>query len=198
MIHAILLAAGQATRMGQPKQLLDWQGQPLVRHVAQIALASPLAGLVVVLGAYAPQVRAALVGLAGPLTLVTCTDYATGQAASLRCGLAALPPETSAALVLLADQPLITPALIEHLLAAFAATPAALAVVPRYQGRRGNPVLLAAALFAELRALEGDRGARDLLQQHAEHVRWLELDDPAVLSDLDTPDDYRRLRENSR
>lgn len=195
MIYAILLAAGQATRMGQPKQLLDWQGQPLVRHVAQTALASPIAGLVVVLGAYAPQVRAALAGLAGALTLVTCADYATGQAASLRCGLAALPAETSAVLVLLVDQPLITPALIERLFAAFADTPNALAVVPRYQGRRGNPVLLAAALFSELHALTGDRGARDLLQQHAKRVCWLELDDPAVLSDLDTPDDYRRLRD---
>jgi molybdenum cofactor cytidylyltransferase len=183
--------------MGQPKQLLDWQGQPLVRHVAQTALDSPLAGLVVVLGAYAPQVRAALADLAAPLSLVTCADYATGQAASLRCGLAALPLETSAALVLLVDQPLITPALIERMLAAFAAAPAPLAVVPCYQGRRGNPVLLAAALFAELHALEGDRGARDLLQHHAERIRWLELDDPAVLSDLDTPDDYRRLRNTN-
>jgi molybdenum cofactor cytidylyltransferase len=193
MIHAILLAAGQAIRMGRPKQLLDWHGQPLVRHVAQTALASPLAGLVVVLGAYAPQVRTALDGLGGPLSLVTCADYAAGQAASLRCGLAALPVEASAALVLLVDQPLITPALIERMLAAFVAAPAALAVVPRYQGRRGNPVLLAAALFAELRTLEGDHGARHLLQHHAEGVHWLELDDPAVLSDLDTPADYRRL-----
>jgi molybdenum cofactor cytidylyltransferase len=194
MFYVILLAAGQSARMGQPKQLLDWHGRPLVRHMAEVALSSRLDGAVVVLGAYAPAVRAALDGLSGPLELVACADYAAGQAASLRCGLATLPSEAGAALVLLVDQPLVTPALIDQLCAAFVADPTALAVVPRYQGRRGNPVLLSAGLFAELRTLEGDHGARDLLQRHAARVRWLDLDDPAVVTDLDTPADYRRLR----
>lgn len=193
MIYGILLAAGTSSRMGQPKQLLDWHGQPLVRHVAATALASQLDGLVVVLGAVAPAVRATLTDLAGPLQFVTCPDYAEGQAASLRCGLAALPAGTQAALILLVDQPLVTTALINHMLSDWRRDPVALALIPRYQGQRGNPVLLAASLLPELAALQGDRGARVILANYAEQVRWLDLDDPAVVTDLDTPEAYQSL-----
>ncbi len=196
MIYGILLAAGRSARMGQPKQLLLWRGRPLVRHVAEMALASRLKGLVVVLGAEAQAAREALAGLAGPVQTVECADYSTGQAASLRCGLAALPGSASAAVVLLVDQPLVGPALLDQLIDAFEADPSALAVVPRYEGRRGNPALLAAGLFDELRGLAGDVGARDVLERHAERVRWLDLADPAILLDADTPEAYARLRES--
>ena len=145
-IYAILLAAGSSTRMGRPKQLLRWRGRPLVRHVAEVALASRAAGLVVVLGAAAEEVGAALAGLGGALTTVVCAGYAAGQAASLRCGLTALPADATAAVVLLVDQPLVTPTLVDQLIHAFAADPGALMVVPRYQGQRGNPALVAAGL----------------------------------------------------
>lgn len=196
MIYGVLLAAGLSSRMGQPKQLLFWRGRPLVRHVAEVALASRLAGLVVVLGAEAVAARAALVGLNGAVQTVQCDAFAEGQAASLRCGLAALPAAATAAVVLLVDQPLVSPALIDRLIAAFQADPGALAVVPRHGGRRGNPALVAASIFAELRALEGDRGARELLERRAAAVRWLDLDDPAVVLDADTPEAFERLRQN--
>jgi molybdenum cofactor cytidylyltransferase len=194
MIYGVLLAAGTSSRMGQPKQLLEWRGQPLVLHVAAQALASRLAGLVVVVGAAAPAVRAALAGLGGPLWLVENGDYAAGQAGSLRVGLTALPAHARAALVLLVDQPLVGPALIDRLLEAYAADPQALALVPHYAGRRGNPVLLAAPLFAELRALEGDVGAREVLARHPAAVRRLDLDDPALVADMDTPEEYRAMQ----
>ncbi len=193
MIYGLLLAAGRSSRMGQPKQLLPWQGRPLVRHVAEVALASQLAGLVVVLGAAAQETRTALQGMHGATTLVDCPDFATGQAASLRCGLGALPPTTSAVVVLLVDQPLITTELLNRMVQLFTEHPGTVAVVPRYEGRRGNPTLLAATLFADLQRLEGDRGARDLLQLHADRISWLDLDDPAVVVDLDTPEAYRAL-----
>ncbi|HMQ30137.1 MAG TPA: nucleotidyltransferase family protein [Chloroflexaceae bacterium] len=196
MIYGVLLAAGRSARMGQPKQLLTWRGRPLVRHAAETALASRLAGLVVVLGAEAPAVRAALAGMGGPVQTVECADYSAGQAASLRCGLAALPGSARAAVVLLVDQPLVGPELLDRLIDAFEADPAALAVVPRYQGRRGNPALLAAGLFDELRELAGDTGARALLERHAGRVRWLDWPDPAVLLDADTPEAYARLRDS--
>lgn len=194
MIYGVLLAAGMSSRMGQPKQLLYWHGKPLVRHMAETALASRLAGLVVVLGAEAVAARAALVGLGGAVQTVECDAYASGQAASLRCGLSALPAAATAAVVLLVDQPLVGPEVIDHLVAAFEADRAALAVVPRHNGRRGNPTLIAAGLFDELRALEGDVGARDLLERNAAAVRWLDLDDPAVVLDADTPEAFERLR----
>lgn len=196
-IHGILLAAGHSSRMHRPKQLLPWQGRPLVRHVAEMALASRLASLVVVAGAEATAVRQALTGLSGPCTIVVCPDYTQGLAASFRCGLGALPATVAGAMILLVDQPHITPGLIDRLISTFAATPGVPAVIPRYQGQRGNPVLLAAHLFAELATLEGDIGARAVLARYAATVRWLDVDDPAVVEDIDTPADYERSQQRA-
>lgn len=193
MIFGVLLAAGASSRMGRPKQLLEWRGRPMVRHAAEQALASRLSGLVVVTGAEASAARAALVGLDGPVQTVENPDYAAGQAGSLRAGLAALPGSTAAALVLLVDQPLVTAALIDRLLDAYEANRSCLAVVPTYQGRRGNPVLLAAPLFAELATLAGDVGARAVLDRHAPRICWLTVDDPAVVTDVDTPEAYNAI-----
>jgi molybdenum cofactor cytidylyltransferase len=190
MTYGILLAAGTSSRMGRPKQLLDWGGVPLVRHVAEQALASRITGLVVVIGAAANAVRAALVGLDGPVLIVENPDYASGQASSLRAGLGALPDSARAALVLLVDQPLVTPGLIDRMIAAYDEHPAALALVPSYAGRRGNPALLARGLFAELQGLAGDVGARGVLAAHAAEVVHVAVDDPAVATDIDTPEDY--------
>jgi molybdenum cofactor cytidylyltransferase len=193
MIYGILLAAGSSTRMGQPKQLLIWQGQTLVRHMARQALASRLDGLLVVVGAEAATTRAALAGLDGPLQTVENSAYLAGQATSLRVGLSALPSVARAALVLLVDQPFVGPALINQIVENYEQEPA-LAVVPMYRGQRGNPTLLARPLFEELKMLEGDVGARIVLQRHAEQVRWLEIDDPAVVTDVDTPGEYERAK----
>jgi molybdenum cofactor cytidylyltransferase len=197
MIFGVLLAAGMSSRMGRPKQLLEWGGRPLVRHVAEAALASRLAGVVVVLGAEAEAARGALEGLGGPVQTVEIADYASGQAASLRSGLSSLPASASAAVVLLVDMPLVGPALIDRLIAEYEAHPEAVAVVPRYGGRRGNPTLLAAALFEELRGLEGDTGARSVLERHGERVRWLDVDDAAVVTDADTPEAYAQMQHTA-
>lgn len=194
MIFGVLLAAGMSSRMGRPKQLLEWGGRPLVRHVAEMALASRLAGLVVVLGAEAEAARGALEGLGGPVQTVESADYASGQAASLRSGLSSLPTSARAAVVLLVDMPLVGSALIDQLIGAYEADPSALAVVPRYRGRRGNPTLLAAELFDELRGVEGDTGARTVLERYRERTRWLDVDDAAVVSDADTPEAYEEMR----
>ncbi|NTV63669.1 MAG: nucleotidyltransferase family protein [Oscillochloris sp.] len=192
MIYGILLAAGTSSRMGQPKQLLAWRGRPLVRHVAEQALASRLAGLVVVVGAAADDVRAALAGLEGRLLIVDNPAYAEGQAGSLRAGLSALPTAARAALVLLVDQPLVGPALIDRILAVYAAQPTAAALVPLCQGRRGTPVLLGHELFDQIQGLTGDIGARAVLAAHP-GVALISLDDPALLLDLDTPEQYAEM-----
>jgi molybdenum cofactor cytidylyltransferase len=199
MIYGLLLAAGTSSRMGQPKQLLDWHGQPMVRHVAQQALGSNLAGLVAVVGAAADRVQAALVDL--EVTVVTNPDYATGQASSLRAGLNVLPTTVAAVVVLLVDQPLVTPTLINTLVATFQqerarAAPGPVAVIPRYGGQRGNPVLLARALFPELQQLQGDVGARAVLQRYAAQIHWRDTTDPAVISDIDTLEAYERQKKN--
>ncbi|NTW01143.1 MAG: nucleotidyltransferase family protein [Oscillochloris sp.] len=194
MICGILLAAGTSSRLGRPKQLLEWGGRPLVRHVAEQALASRICALVVVVGAVADAVRATLVGLDGPVLIAENPEYASGQASSLRVGIGALPAAARAALVLLVDQPLITPTLIDCVIAAYDACPDALAVVPYYHGQRGNPVLLSRMLFSELRALDGDVGARQVIAHHTAEVCQIDVNDPAVLMDMDTPEDYAQMR----
>jgi molybdenum cofactor cytidylyltransferase len=193
MIYGILLAAGSSTRMGQPKQLLSWQGQTLVRHMARQALASKLDGLIVVVGAEAATTRAALAGLDGPLQTVENSSYLAGQATSLRVGLSSLPSVAQAALVLLVDQPFVGPELINRILERYEQNPM-LAIVPLYRGQRGNPTLLTRPLFDELKTLEGDVGARTVLQHHADRVDWMEIDDPAVVTDVDTPGEYERAK----
>lgn len=191
MIAVLLLAAGESRRMGRPKQLLPWCGKPLVRHAAETALQAQADELLVVLGAHAEAVAAALHGLT--LRLVQNPGYATGQAGSLRVGLAALPADADAAIVLLADQPLLKPALLDALIAERGASRAPL-VVPRHGGQRGNPVLLGRELFAELAALEGDTGARPIFERHREQIAWVEAP-PAVLFDVDSPAAYAALLE---
>ncbi|GAB4209642.1 MAG: nucleotidyltransferase family protein [Roseiflexaceae bacterium] len=173
--------------MGQPKQLLDWSGRPLVRVAAETALAGGLEPVVVVAGHAHDLVAAALEGL--PVTIVYNPDYAEGQSSSLRAGLDALAPDTQAALVLLVDQPYVTPAIVTALIEAWQRSGAAV-VAPVYSGQRGNPVLFARALFPELRAISGDRGARDLLATSPERIQLIPFNDTRPLLDIDTPEDY--------
>ncbi|WP_298400481.1 nucleotidyltransferase family protein [uncultured Chloroflexus sp.] len=192
-IVGLLLAAGQSTRMGQPKQLLVWKGRPLVAHIATEALASQLAGLTVVVGAAEAQVRVALRDLS--VQIVTNSAYAEGLGTSLAVGLRALPADTTAAMVLLVDQPLVTVRLINELINAYRAVPAALALVPVYRSQRGNPVIIAADLFAELTTLRGDAGARAVFNRYTDQIVWHETNDPAVITDADTPEAWRALQE---
>ena len=192
MIAGVLLAAGRSERMGQPKLLLPWQGVPLIRHMAQIALASELDELIVVTGHRAQHMAAALAEL--PLRLVHNAQFLDGQSTSLRAGIAALAPEVEAAVVLLADHPLLQPATIDALLACYRRADAPLAV-PRYEGRRGNPVLFGRALFGELLEITGDQGARAVVKAHAAQIAWVDVADEGILLDLDTPDMYAQLAD---
>lgn len=189
-IAAIILAAGASTRMGRPKQLLDWGGRPLVRLAAEQALAARLDEVLVVVGGASDAVAAALAGL--PLRIVANLDYAAGQSTSLRVGVAALDPSVEAAIIMLGDQPFVTAAIVERLVAEWHATRAPI-IAPLYRGRRGNPVLFARAIFPELLAIAGDQGARGILSAHAQDVRLVPFDDDRPLADIDTPEDYERL-----
>ncbi len=188
-VAAVLLAAGTASRYraADPrlptKLVAEFDGVPLVRRVAEAALASRAGPVIVVTGHAADAVRAALAGL--PVAFTANPAFASGLASSLRAGLGAVPPEATGALVLLGDMPAVTPPLLDALVAAFAADPGTEAVVPVHGGRRGNPALLARSLFPAAMALAGDEGARRLL--HGARVREVEVRDTAVLLDVDEP-----------
>jgi molybdenum cofactor cytidylyltransferase len=180
-IAGLVLAAGPARRFGAPKQLARLDERPLLEHALAAAAAAPgLARVVVALGAHAPQILAA-VELHGAEPLLVA-DWAEGQSASLRAGVAALADETDAIVVTLGDQPRLTAATIARVLAAWDGD--APAVRATFAGRPGHPVLLARALYPAVAQLDGDAGARELLARP--DVVAVACEEDAV-QDVDTP-----------
>lgn len=194
MIAGIILAAGLSRRMGQPKLLLDWGGQPVIRRAVESARAGGVDDLVVVLGPDAEAIKQALEGL--PVRSVVNPNPEAGQASSIVCGIKALEPNAEAALIVLGDQPALPPQVIPRLLETFRQTKKPV-VAPLYRGAQGNPVLFAASVFAELRALSGDRGARPVVEKDPSRVALAPFDLPMPF-DLDTPEEYDRLRPGRR
>ena len=185
-VAALVLAAGSSRRMGGANKLLQAVGGiAMLRRAANAALASRCTYVLVVTGADADAVQACLAGL--DVRFVHNPEHASGMASSLRRGLAALPADAAdAVVVLLADMPWIDGGHVDRLLAAFdPRQPKILA--PVRDGRRGNPILWPREFFAEIMALEGDVGARELLQRHASQVDSVTFDDDAIFADVDTP-----------
>jgi len=189
-VGAVVLAAGGSERMGQPKQLLPVGGRPMVCLVTEAAVAAGLAQVVVVIGANADAVRTALAGL--PVEIVLNDAWADGLSSSVRAGLRALHPGTQAALLVLGDQPALTADLLRLLVDRYLATGAPV-VAPFYRGQRGNPVLFDRALFPELSAVEGDRGGRALVDRYRDRVERVDVEDAAVIMDIDSPQDYEGI-----
>ncbi|MEA4910366.1 MAG: selenium cofactor biosynthesis protein YqeC [Anaerolineaceae bacterium] len=188
----IVLAAGGSSRYGQPKFLLPWQGQALIRSVVIKALESGLDQVIVVVGAVIEAVQAALSGL--PVQFVINPDWQEGQSTSIRRGLELINPACGAAVFLLADQPFLSAELIRRLIERHqAGLPAILA--PQVNGRRANPVLFDRRMFDELRSVHGDVGGRALFQRYG--VEYLDWPDERLLLDIDTPQDYERSIELS-
>lgn len=191
-VAAVILAAGRGSRFaGAPKMLAELDGRPLVRHAADAAAAAGLAPVVAVLGHEGDAVAAALAGL--DIVLVRNPAYADGLSTSLRAGFAALPVASEAAVVLLGDMPRVAAPLVSRLAGAWTEAGRPAALVPTFAGRRGNPVVLSAALAPEIARLAGDAGAGPLLRGRADVVE-IALDDPAVALDVDTADALERLR----
>ncbi len=191
-VAALVLAAGQSSRMGGTNKLLaEVDGVPLALRAANAALASKAASVTVVLGHEAEKIEALLAGR--KVNFVRNPDYAEGMSTSLRAGLAALPAEAGAAVVLLADMPGVSAAHVDRLIEAYDAQRPAI-VVPRRNGRRGNPVLWPRAFFAAMQQVTGDRGARGVLEANAAHILYVDMDDDAIHADVDTPADLKELR----
>jgi molybdenum cofactor cytidylyltransferase len=188
-VAAVVLAAGGAERFGAAKQLLPWAGGTLLSHAVDTALASRAGPVVVVLGHQADACRAALGDR--PAAVVYNAQWAQGQSSSVKAGLAALPANVGAALFLLADQPGVTPAVVDALIERHRATLAPV-VWPEYEGRRGNPVLFDRVTFPDLMRLSGDVGGRPVLQAYAGRAERVPVADPGVLSDIDAPEDYEQ------
>ena len=178
---AVLLAAGASLRLGRSKQLLVVEGEALVRRAAQALLATAPAVAIVVLGAEATAVRAALHGL--PLEFATCVDWQRGMGASLRTGIAAVSGRCAGALVAVCDQPAMDAVHLVALVREWQRDPGR-AVASGYAGVAGVPAVLPSQWFRELQRLDGDAGARSLLRTA---VDTKVLPAPALAQDIDLP-----------
>lgn len=191
-VGVIVLAAGRSTRMGAANKLIaDLDGKQVVAHVVDGIAAAGLPPPVVVVGHMAAEVRAALGDR--PATYVIAPDFAEGMSRSLRAGLAAAPPEWSAAIIALGDMPLVDPTTYEALAAA--AIDQVPVVVPTWHGKRGNPLVWNRAHWGDLAALNGDGGGKVLLAALSDRLVEVPVDDPGILSDVDTPEALAVLRQ---
>lgn len=191
-VSAILLAAGESRRMGEENKLtLQVGGTPLVRHCAQVLLASRLVEMVVVLGYDADAIAGLLVDL--PLRALVNHHYAKGQMTSVDAGLISLTQPCDGFMVCLSDQPLLEPRDINDLIDAFAGRERGSVLVPLHDGRRGNPVILSWAHRDTI--LFGNRklGCRRFIEKNPALVTTIEFPNDHVIRDLDTPEDYARI-----
>jgi nicotine blue oxidoreductase len=188
-VAGIVLAAGAGSRFGGPKALVRFGAELLVERACRLLADGGCDPLLVVLGAAADQVRAE--ATLPPLTVLN-PDWPSGIGSSVRAGLAAVPGTLDAAVVALADEPLVGVASVRRLVAAWRAglPPGVHAAAATYAGRQRNPVLLTRPVFAAVSAAAtGDRGARVWLRSHPAQVIGVPCDDTGDALDVDTPDD---------
>jgi molybdenum cofactor cytidylyltransferase len=191
-VTAVVLAAGQATRMGHTKQLLPWGETTVLGQTLRNLRASAVDDILVVTGHERGAVTA--IAAAHGVPVVDNPGYATGEMlSSLQVAVGTLPPDCAAVLVMLADQPMVEPETINALLEAFWQGEGEL-IAPSFAGQRGNPVLIGRRYFAELLALPAGSAPRDLLRRHAAGLFWLPVESDTILRDLDNRDDYQRWR----
>ena len=190
-IGAVVLAAGPSTRMGRPKQLLQFSGQTLVRRAASVAVEAGCRPVVVVTGAHAVATREALSGL--DVQEAKNQEWPSGISSSIRVGVEAVvrtSPSTAAILLMLCDQPFVTQELLARIVAAHRETGRSI-IASSYGGSYGVPALFGKKYFAQLTALEGSVGAKQLIQKHIADVQLVDF--PQGEIDIDTPDDLSRL-----
>lgn len=187
----IILAAGESTRFGEPKQLLDWKGIPFVRQVAKTALQAGLWPVIVVTGFHAADIESALSGL--NINIVHNPDYEQGQSTSIRAGVQALPQNVGSAVFLLADQPQIPVEVIRSLMETHKQKLQPILAPLVLEERRANPVLFDQVTFPDLLKLTGDVGGRAIFDKH--RVEYLPWHDDILLFDVDKPEDYQRLKD---
>ena len=188
MINAIVLAAGESRRMGQPKPLLRFRDRTFLEQVATVLQNSRVDGIIVVLGAQAKQVVEA-VDLAD-VDMVVNKDYRSGQLSSLIAGLKQVPRKTEAILLCLVDHPFITVDVVNRIVNEFRATHAPI-VAPTVNGKRGHPTLFSRSMFEELMAAPEAQGARHVVYTNEDKVHEVVISDNTVLAGINTRDDYR-------
>ena len=205
---AIILAAGSSSRMGggRHKLLLPLDDRPVLAHVIDASLASQARPIIVVLGHQSDHVRSQIkpYTIHDKITLIENVHYQQGMSSSLCIGIQTLLTngyrkdtssyQVDSALIVLGDQPLITPQIIDTLISMYRTTGKPI-VAPLYKGKRGSPVLFDKSLFSELIEITGDEGGRTVLERHRHEVELIEIGDALANYDVDTWEAYEHVVE---
>ena len=191
MIIAVVLSAGESSRMGRPKALLPIEGQNFIERIVGELTQSQAGRIVVVLGHNADEMRRQIEHL--PVDIVTNTDYKNGQLSSLQSAIRHIEKENrcDGMLVHLVDHPYIDRRLVDLMIQRFYETKK-LIVVPRHQGKRGHPVIFSRDLFEELLGAPADQGAKAVVKAHRAETLEMDTDDEGIALDIDTPELYRQ------
>ncbi len=198
MLAAIVLAAGASKRMGTPKALLMHGGEPFLSGILKAAYAAGIERRIAVVGYMADKILSSI-DLSG-IHVVRSTELDAGPIGSVRAGISVIGNHpVDGILVWPVDRPRVQVETVRALVARFEEVGGPI-VVPRFRGRRGHPVIFARSLFEELRAAPNEEGARAVVHRDPGRVVEVEVDDPGVIEDINTPDDYRKLvrEENAR
>ncbi len=192
----IILAAGTSTRLGQPKQLLRLKGKYIIERVLDAALNSTLDKIVLVLGDAHQKILHVLGEKLqhAKLQVEINPHYQKGQSQSLRVGLSKIKDDFAAVMFLLGDQPMLNSATINILLERFWAAGKDVCV-PIYRGKRKTPAIFGRRFYTQLMDIKGDMGARKIIQAHPDRVLTVEIDDPLCFWDIDTPQDFEKLKK---
>jgi molybdenum cofactor cytidylyltransferase len=190
---AVILAAGESRRMGRPKAQLQYRGETFLDRLVRL-FAAHCSQVIVVAQEALPAIRE-LAGQESCATFVANPHPERGMLSSLQCGLAAVANSAQAVFFIPVDHPAISDRTIRSLAAAWNGESLA---IPRYQGRRGHPVLIARRMVPEFLGLAPTAQARDIVQRHAIEILYVDVDDPGVLADIDDPAAYRELLEADR
>jgi Uncharacterized MobA-related protein len=197
MITAIILAAGQSTRMGSPKMLLPWGKTTVIEHVITVFEKAGIDDILVVTGGAHEQVENIIEASRKRHSVRTVynTNYARGEMlSSIQCGLVNTQGTSSnAVLIGLGDQPQVEDGSVRLLKEAYARSKRPL-IVPSYDLQRGHPWLVARPLWMELLSLKQDQTPRDFMNAHAQEIMYVNVDTPSILADLDTPTDYQKAQ----
>ena len=194
MITAIILAAGKSTRMGSPKMLLPWGNMTVIEHVIAIFSKAGISDIGVVTGDRHAQVKEIVARYEKqfPVRSIYNENYATeDMLSSIQCGLRDLnDAKIIAALIGLGDQPQVQERTVRALLEVFLQSKSPL-VVPSFQMRRGHPWIIASSLWKEVLAMKPSQTPRDFLNRHTHEIKYVTVDNPSILADLDTPEEYQ-------
>jgi molybdenum cofactor cytidylyltransferase len=193
MIVAVILSAGESSRMGRPKALLPIDGVRFIEKIVTSLQSTRIEKTIVVLGHNAEEMWQKIGDL--PVAILVNHDYEQGQLSSLQVAIRHLESSSEGRpvdgiLVHLVDHPYISPTLVDLMIDRFYETKK-LIVVPRFQGRRGHPVIFSRALFSELLAAGTDQGAKPVVHAHRDDTLEIDTEDEGVLIDIDTPEEYR-------